>query len=148
MNVLIVYAHPEARSLNGSLKDFTVKRLAAAGHNVQVSDLYAMNWKAALDANDSLDRDPEARFDPSLDSKRAYAAGRQSSDIQAEQEKLRWADTLILQFPLWWFSMPAILRVGSSVCMPMASPTVSASIPTLAGVTATAKASWPASAPC
>jgi len=110
MKVLIVYAHPEPRSLNGSLKDFTVRRLQAAGHEVQVSDLYAMNWKATLDASDSLDRDPEARFDPSLDSKRAYAAGRQSSDIAAEQEKLRWADTVILQFPLWWFTMPAILK--------------------------------------
>ena len=110
MKVLIVYAHPEPRSLNGSLKDFAVRRLQAAGHEVQVSELYAMNWKATLDASDSLDRDPEARFDPSLDSKRAYAAGRQSSDIASEQEKLRWADTLILQFPLWWFSMPAILK--------------------------------------
>jgi len=110
MNVLIVYAHPEPRSLNGSLKDFAVRRLQAAGHQVQVSDLYAMNWKATLDASDSLDRDPEARFDPSLDSKRAYAAGRQSPDIAAEQAKLRWADTVILQFPLWWFTMPAILK--------------------------------------
>lgn len=110
MNVLIVYAHPEPRSLNGSLKDFAVRRLQAAGHQVQVSDLYAMNWKATLDASDSLDRDVDARFDPSQDSKRAYAAGRQSADIAAEQEKLRWADTVILQFPLWWFSMPAILK--------------------------------------
>lgn len=110
MNVLIVYAHPEPRSLNGSLKDFAVRHLQDAGHAVQVSDLYAMNWKAPIDASDSLDRDPESRFDPSLDSKRAYAAGRQSTDISAEQEKLRWADTVILQFPLWWFSMPAILK--------------------------------------
>ncbi|WP_236175920.1 NAD(P)H-dependent oxidoreductase [Pseudomonas pseudonitroreducens] len=110
MNVLIVYAHPEPRSLNGSLKDFAVRHLQAAGHAVQVSDLYAMNWKPQIDASDSLDRDPEARFDPSLDSQRAYAAGRQSTDIAAEQEKLRWADTVILQFPLWWFSMPAILK--------------------------------------
>lgn len=110
MNVLIVYAHPEPRSLNGSLKDFAVRHLQAAGHEVQVSDLYAMNWKATLDASDSLDRDPEARFDPSQDSRRAYASGRQSVDIAAEQEKLRWADTVILQFPLWWFTMPAILK--------------------------------------
>ncbi|MCF5420341.1 flavodoxin family protein, partial [Pseudomonas syringae] len=27
MNVLIVYAHPEPRSLNGSLKDFAVDHL-------------------------------------------------------------------------------------------------------------------------
>ena len=53
MNVLIVYAHPEPKSLNGALKDFAVQRLQAAGHTVQVSDLYAMQWKATLDASDS-----------------------------------------------------------------------------------------------
>jgi NAD(P)H dehydrogenase (quinone) len=110
MNILIVYAHPEPRSLNGSLKDFAVKRLEAAGHAVQVSDLYAMQWKAVLDADDSLERSADGRFDPALDSKHAFENGRQSPDITREQDKLRWADTLILQFPLWWFSMPAILK--------------------------------------
>ena len=110
MNVLLVYAHPEPQSLNGSLKDFAVKRLEAAGHRVQVSDLYAMDWKAALDADDSLGRPADARFDPSLDSRRAFEEGRQTQDIAQEQEKLLWADTVILQFPLWWFSMPAILK--------------------------------------
>ncbi|MFM0042360.1 NAD(P)H-dependent oxidoreductase [Paraburkholderia sediminicola] len=110
MNVLLVYAHPEPRSLNGALKDFSVKRLEDAGHVVQVSDLYAMKWKASLDADDSLDRQTDTRFDPALDSKRAFEAGLQSQDIALEQEKLKWADAVILQFPLWWFSMPAILK--------------------------------------
>lgn len=110
MNVLIVYAHPEPRSLNGALRDFAVARLEAAGHTVQVSDLYAMNWKPALDANDMIDRTHDARFDPALDSKRAYETGTQREDIAREQEKLKWADTVILQFPLWWFSMPAIMK--------------------------------------
>lgn len=110
MNVLIVYAHPEPRSLNGSLKDFSVERLEKAGHAVRVSDLYAMKWKAPLDADDSTDRQADARFDPSLDSKLAFANGHQSVDIALEQDKLRWADAVILQFPLWWFSMPAILK--------------------------------------
>lgn len=68
MNVLIVYAHPEPRSLNGALKDFAVARLEAAGHAVQVSDLYAMGWKAVLDAGDSLEREASERFDPSATS--------------------------------------------------------------------------------
>lgn len=110
MNVLLVYAHPEPKSLNGSLKDFVVRRLEATGHVVQVSDLYAMQWKASLDENDSLDGKLGERFDPSLDSKHAYKNGRQSEDIAREQDKLRWADAVILQFPLWWFSMPAILK--------------------------------------
>ncbi|AWH53260.1 NAD(P)H dehydrogenase [Stenotrophomonas sp. ESTM1D_MKCIP4_1] len=110
MNVLLVYAHPEPTSLNGTLKDFTVQRLQAAGHTVQVSDLYAMRWKAQIDAEDHPGRDAERPFHASLDSRDAYAAGRQRDDIAAEQDKLRWADAVILQFPLWWFSMPAILK--------------------------------------
>ncbi len=110
MNVLLVYAHPEPTSLNGTLKDFTVQRLQAAGHTVQVSDLYAMRWKAPIDGDDHPGRDPQRPFHASLDSREAYANGRQSDDIAAEQDKLRWADTVILQFPLWWFSMPAILK--------------------------------------
>jgi len=110
MNVLLVYAHPEPRSLNGALRDFTVERLSEAGHTVQVSDLYAVNWKATLDAEDSTQRLDPGRFNPSLDSKHAYVNGLQRADIAREQEKLMWADAVILQFPLWWFSMPAILK--------------------------------------
>ncbi|MRV71375.1 flavodoxin family protein [Duganella sp. FT92W] len=110
MNILIVYAHPEPHSLNGALKDFSVQHLQAQGHTVQVSDLYAMDWKAPIDATDSLAAPVGPHFHPSLDSKHAYANGVQSPDIAREQDKLRWADTVILQFPLWWFSMPAILK--------------------------------------
>ena len=110
MNVLIVYAHPEPRSLNGSLKDFAVNHLQQAGHQVQVSDLYAMQWKAPLDAADTLAPPVGAHFDATLDSRFAYDNQLQAADIAAEQEKLRWADTVIFQFPLWWFSMPAIMK--------------------------------------
>ncbi|MBN0690776.1 NAD(P)H-dependent oxidoreductase, partial [Pseudomonas aeruginosa] len=61
-------------------------------------------------AGDSLEREASERFDPSATSLRAFENGWQSVDIAGEQDKLRWADTLILQFPLWWFSMPAILK--------------------------------------
>lgn len=110
MSILIVYAHPEPRSLNGTLRDFTVSRLEGAGHQVQVSDLYAMRWKAAVDAADFRRTDDSERLYVSAASKRAYQASTQSEDIAAEQRKLVQADTLILQFPLWWFSMPAILK--------------------------------------
>lgn len=110
MNVLLVHAHPEPRSLNGAIKDFTVERLQKSGHVVQVSDLYAMRWKAVLDADDFPLPRGDARFEPSLDSRRAFESGRQSPDIAREQEKLLRADALLLQFPMWWFTMPAILK--------------------------------------
>src|SRR5579859_4369375 len=106
MNVLMVYAHPEPRSLNGAVKEFAVERLRHAGHEVNVSDLYAMGWKATVDAADFLDRDADGPLVPIEGaSAHAYATGTQAADIAAEQSKLLRADLLILQFPLWWFSM-------------------------------------------
>jgi len=110
MNALIVYAHPEHRSLNGSLHALMVEHLRRAGHHVEVSDLYAMRWKSQLDADDFPARDTTSRFDPIGDSNLAYTQGTQTEDVAREQAKLLRADVLILQFPLWWFSMPAILK--------------------------------------
>ncbi|SHF04898.1 NAD(P)H-dependent oxidoreductase [Vibrio gazogenes] len=110
MNILIVYAHPEPQSLNHALKVQMIDHLRAAGHSVQVSDLYEMDWKAVLDRHDMMSKDPSEPFDPSLDSKHAYESGTQSIDIAKEQEKSLWADHVIFQFPLWWFSMPAIMK--------------------------------------
>ncbi|WP_437928706.1 NAD(P)H-dependent oxidoreductase [Sorangium sp. So ce291] len=110
MNVLIVYAHPEPRSLNGSLKSFTIDRLTRSGHDVRVSDLYAMRWKPALDAGDFPARDSDSPLDLEADSKQAYTTGAQPPEVAAQQADLRWADAVIFQFPLWWYSMPAILK--------------------------------------
>jgi len=103
MNVLLVYAHPEQRSLNGSIRDFMVDRFVRAGHSVEVSDLYAMRWKAGLDADDFPQRDATQPFRPGADSKRAFAEGSQSADVAAEQDKLRRAYLGIFQFPMWGF---------------------------------------------
>ncbi|WP_338702593.1 NAD(P)H-dependent oxidoreductase [Streptomyces sp. Q6] len=109
MKTFIVHAHPEPESLNGSLTDLAVSTLEKAGHEVQVSDLYAMNWKAAVDAEDYGPHASNPLKVP-LDSGRAFLAGELTPDVRAEQEKLLWADTVIFQFPLWWYSMPAILK--------------------------------------
>ena len=31
-------------------------------------------------------------------------------DVEAEQEKLRAADVIVLQYPLWWYGWPALLQ--------------------------------------
>jgi len=78
MNVLIVYAHPEPRSLNGAIRDFCIERLRRAGHDVQLSDLYAMRWKATFDAADFLDHNASEPLDPQSASKHAYETGTQT----------------------------------------------------------------------
>jgi NAD(P)H dehydrogenase (quinone) len=109
MKTLIVYAHPEPRSLNGSLRDLAVATLEKAGHEVRVSDLYAMRWKAVVDAGD-FGPSASSPLKIAADSGRAFDTGTLSPDVLAEQEKLLWADMIIFQFPMWWYTMPAILK--------------------------------------
>ncbi|MGO4430743.1 NAD(P)H-dependent oxidoreductase, partial [Streptomyces sp. MCAF7] len=93
--ILIVSAHPEPRSLNASLTSFATEELRAAGHEVRVSDLYAMKWKAGVDADDFPDHTADRRLDVLTASGEATLAGRLSPDIAAEQEKVRWSDAVI-----------------------------------------------------
>lgn len=110
MKVLLVFVHPEPLSLNGALRDVAIEELQAQGHEVRVSDLYADRWKSEVDRADFPRLAPDARFLPVAASKEAYEAGALTDDVRAEIDKLLWADALILQFPLWWFAMPAILK--------------------------------------
>jgi NAD(P)H dehydrogenase (quinone) len=110
MKVLLVFAHPESRSLNGALRDVAVGEIEAQGHEVRVSDLYAENWKSEIDRADFPSLAADARFIPVAASKKAFDGNTLTEDVRAEIEKLLWADVLILQFPLWWFTMPAILK--------------------------------------
>ncbi|WP_407155891.1 NAD(P)H-dependent oxidoreductase [Bradyrhizobium sp. STM 3557] len=110
MNVLLVFAHPEPRSLNGALRDIAVAELKDQGHEVRVSDLYAQGWKSEIDRADFPQLPDDARLNVAAASGEAFKAGALTDDVKAEQQKLLWADAVILQFPLWWFTMPAILK--------------------------------------
>ncbi|HEY4456362.1 MAG TPA: NAD(P)H-dependent oxidoreductase [Pseudonocardiaceae bacterium] len=108
MNVLWVLAHPEERSLNAALHRNGLAALTEAGHRVEVSDLYAMKWNPVVDRDDYCSGDERLHVDKA--SQRAFQAGTLNQDVQAEQAKLDRADLLVLQFPLWWFGVPAILK--------------------------------------
>jgi NAD(P)H dehydrogenase (quinone) len=109
VNVLIVYAHPNPQSFNAAMREVAVDALTEAGNAVQVSDLYAMRFKATLDELDFKDRQEPDFFNPLIEQYHAAASGTFADDIAQEIEKLKWAD-LIIQFPLWWLSFPAILK--------------------------------------
>lgn len=110
MNALIVYAHPEPQSFNAALRDAAVAVLQEQGHAAEVSDLYAMDFKPVVDREDFLTSYDEERFNVSLEQRHAHAHGGLAADIACELDRLQRADLLILQFPLWWFGMPAILK--------------------------------------
>ena len=92
------------------MREAAVDALTEAGHAVQVSDLYAMNFKATLDEHDFKERQNPNFFDPINEQYHAAMRGSFADDIAKEIEKVDWANLVIFQFPLWWQSFPAILK--------------------------------------
>ncbi|MEU5835348.1 NAD(P)H-dependent oxidoreductase [Streptomyces diacarni] len=110
MKTLWIFAHPEARSLNATLRDTGVAALRERGHEVRQSDLYAMGWKPVVDRADFPTRDAQDRLLVGEAQEHAHHRGLLSPDVRTEQEKITWADTLVFHFPLWWLGPPAILK--------------------------------------
>ena len=110
MRVFIVHAHPEPNSFNGALTRAATEALTAAGHQVVVSDLYAMAFNPVSDRrNFTTTHDPDY-YRQQAEEAHAVTHDGLAGDIKAEIDKLDWCDALILQFPLWWFGLPAILK--------------------------------------
>ncbi|MEQ8506622.1 MAG: NAD(P)H-dependent oxidoreductase [Rhodospirillales bacterium] len=110
MNVLIVHAHPESKSFNTALRDQSIRVLEEAGHSVALSDLYAMNFNPVSGPEDFNDRAAPDYLVYALEQRHGYQTGTLAPDITAEIDKLMACDLLILHFPLYWFSVPAILK--------------------------------------
>lgn len=110
MNILLIFAHPEPHSFNGAMLRTAVATLEAAGHQVQVSDLYAQSFDPISDRRNFTTVQDAAYFKQQAEE--VYAAGHQGfvAEVETELQKLAWCDILIWQFPLWWFSVPAVLK--------------------------------------
>jgi putative NADPH-quinone reductase len=84
MNVLYVYCHPLPESFHAALRGEALAGLAAAGHAVDLLDLYA------------------ERFDPVLseEGRRRYHDPAQNQEgIEPYIARLRAAEALVVQFP-------------------------------------------------
>ena len=111
MKVLIVFAHPEPASFSAALKNTAVSTLTRQGHEVLVSDLYAMNWQPALGEGDFVGERADAHYlDLSREQEHAFEHNAHAAVVRQEQEKLAAADLVLFHFPVWWFSMPAIMK--------------------------------------
>jgi NAD(P)H dehydrogenase (quinone) len=110
MRTLIVHAHHEPTSFNASLTREGMAALERAGHEVIVSDLYAMGFDPVSDR-----RNFTSLLTPDVlrqQNEEAHASSTRgfTTDLQSEMDKLAWCDALVLQFPIWWLGMPAILK--------------------------------------
>jgi NAD(P)H dehydrogenase (quinone) len=110
MKVLIVHAHPEPKSFSSALKFAAVDVFQEGGHEVHVSDLYAMRFNPVASADDFGKRANPDYCVYALEQRNGVSTKTISPDIQIELDKLMECDLLVLNFPLFWFSTPAILK--------------------------------------
>jgi len=110
MRVFIVHAHPEPKSFCTAMKSAAAETFEQMGHEVRISDLYAMGFNPVASAEDfSTPANPDY-CTYALEQRNGVKNGTISTDIQAELDKLLWCDLVVFNFPLYWFSVPAIMK--------------------------------------
>jgi NAD(P)H dehydrogenase (quinone) len=108
--ILIIHAHPEPKSFCNSLKNEAVTYFQSQGAEVKVSDLYTMGFNPVGDKHDFTKLQNPDFFKYQMEQVNAHQNNLFSPELKTEMEKLEWCDTIIFNFPLWWFGLPAILK--------------------------------------
>jgi NAD(P)H dehydrogenase (quinone) len=95
MHALIVVAHPDPKSLSHGVAASLAEGVGMAGHTFEIADIAAEGFDPRYTATDLAVHRREV----------APAA-----DVAAEQARIDGADTLVLVYPVYWWSMPALLK--------------------------------------
>ncbi len=110
MKVLIVHAHENPDSFCSSLAKQASRILTEHGHEVHKSDLYKMDFNPVASKKDFTALSDSAYYKFALEQLNASKFDLFDPTLKQEMNKLTEADLLILNFPLWWFGFPAILK--------------------------------------
>lgn len=94
MNHLVILAHPNQKSFGKGIFDTVVGASEEKGANVKVRDLYEIGFDPILKPSDFV----------------GFQNQNIPKDIAQEQEYIDWADVITFVYPVWWTSMPAILK--------------------------------------
>ena len=96
MKVLTVVSHPRVKSLTFSATHRFVQGLKTAGHQTDILDLHRIGFDPVLREAD----------EPNWNMSRPQY----SAEVEREIERMQQYDALAYVFPLWWYSMPAMLK--------------------------------------
>jgi putative NADPH-quinone reductase len=93
---LVVVAHHRADSLTAHIADVAAERLEAAGYRVDLLDLRAEGFDPRMTVADQPDwGDRDKRY---------------SDEVHRHMDRILAADLVIPVFPVYWFSVPALLK--------------------------------------
>ena len=95
MHALIVVAHHDAQSLTHAVAAQVAAGLSSSGHTVEMADLAAEGFDPRYTCADHLVH-------------RTHATP--PADVLAEQARIDRADALVLVFPIYWWSLPGLLK--------------------------------------
>lgn len=92
---LVVMAHPSSTSLTRSVTEVIVEALTTHGVETELADLTAEGFDPVFGPSD-----------------RAAFTGDEPTpaDVRAEQQRIDGVDHLVLVYPVYWWSMPALLK--------------------------------------
>ncbi len=94
MNILLIYAHPDKESFLSLMKRTFVTAAEEAGNKVIIRDLLDIKFDPILGYNDL----------------KRIRQGKVSNDVKQEQDFIDWADLLVVMYPVWYMSMPAVIK--------------------------------------
>ena len=90
-NVLIINGHPKPGSYCSALAQAYVKGASQSGYHTLLLNLYELefnyNQVSGLKQNQDLE-----------------------TDLRHAQDKMKWANHIVIVHPVWWGSVPAILK--------------------------------------
>ncbi|MFT3732899.1 MAG: NAD(P)H oxidoreductase [Hyphomicrobium sp.] len=96
MKVLLVVAHPRSDSLTHAAANAFADAACSNGHDIEVADLMTEGFDPVLRQPDEPDwSDPNKVY---------------SAEVRAEMARIERNEATVLIFPIWWWSMPALLK--------------------------------------
>lgn len=95
MHALIVVAHPDPKSLTHSVAHHLAEGVSNSGHTFEIANLAAEGFDPRFTATDIALFRREAP---------------PPADVAAEQARIDQANALVLVYPVYWWSMPGLLK--------------------------------------
>jgi NAD(P)H dehydrogenase (quinone) len=97
MHALIIVAHPEPKSLTHSVVSGIAAGISMSGadHTLEIADPAAEGFDPRFTSTDVALRQLEVPA---------------PADVIAEQQRIDRASSLVLVYPVYWWSMPSLLK--------------------------------------